>query len=597
MVSSHTALTRIAARGRSIALAGGLLVSLSLFAVWAEISTASSTVDASRVSRLAVAYQRAGFALSGLEGAIAAYRLSPTPHTRQAVLDADDTLRARAAQINQDALTPSDHAVAAQLLAGATGIEPAVHDLLSEVRRGDASAAEETDSARIQPTLEHMRNVDVAHGTGTRRSLFAGLSAVRHSQSVVLVATGVMFVLGTMLLIALSTVSGYRRRLDRVRRAEMERLRGAALTDSLTELPNLRAFHDRLDRLSAADEPVCLIMLDLDDLKVTNDRLGHQAGDQLLGALADRLAAACADRPANAFRVGGDEFAVIVERSSAADGFYLCQDLRRPSDGGAGAPLVLATAGVAESTPGWHKDEVIRRADRALIEAKRSHRGTLVYSPDMHSQATPVEALDRHNAATLATALARAVDAKDSYTHSHCETVAELCAMIADRLGLPPRRVAQVRLAGLLHDVGKIGVADGILQKPGPLTEQEFAVMQTHTTLGCHIVSAAELYDEAGWILHHHERMDGCGYPDGLDAEEIPLESRIIMVADTFEAITADRPYRDRRSISEALAELHRHAGTQFDARCVLALEAVITSGEIDAGPYPAKPARLLRAA
>ncbi|HEX5260447.1 MAG TPA: diguanylate cyclase [Gaiellales bacterium] len=596
MVSSHTALTRLAARGRSIAMAGGLLVGLSLFAVWAEISTASSTADASQVSRLVVAYQQAGFALSGLEGAIAAYRLSPSPANRQAVLAADDTLRARAAQINQDGLTPSDHQVAAQLLAGARRIEPAVRDLLAEVGQGDASAAEATNATRIQPQLEHMRAVDIAQGTGTRRSMFAGLSAVRRSQSVVLVATGVMFMLGTMLLIALTTVGGYRRRLDRVRQAELERLRGAALTDSLTQLPNLRAFHDRLDRLSAGGDPICLIMLDLDDLKVTNDRFGHQAGDQLLGALADRLAAACADRPADAFRVGGDEFAVIVERSSAADGFYLCQSLRRPGEE-RGTPVVLATAGVAESTPGWRKDDVIRRADRALIEAKRSHRGTLVYSPDMQSEATPVEALDRHNAATLATALARAVDAKDAYTHSHCETVAELCAMIAGQLGLPPRRVAQVRLAGLLHDVGKIGVPDGILHKPGPLTEHEFAVMQTHTTLGGHIVSAAELYEEAGWILHHHERMDGRGYPDGLGSAEIPLESRIIMVADTFEAITADRPYRDRRSISEALAELHRHAGSQFDPRCVAALKAVITSGEIDAGPYRAKPARLLRAA
>jgi diguanylate cyclase (GGDEF)-like protein len=596
MVSSHTALTRLAARGRSIALAGGLLVGLSLFAVWAEISTASSTVDASRVSQLVVAYQRAGFAVSDLEGAIAAYRLSPSPANRRAVLDADETLRARAGQIDKDGLTPSDHRVAAQLLAGANSVEPAVRDLLAEVGRGDASAAEATDSGRIQPELQRMRAIDIAQGTGTRRSMFAGLSAVRHSQSVVLVATGVMFVLGTMLLIALSTVGGYRRRLDRVRRAELERLRGAALTDSLTRLPNLRAFHDRLDRLSAEGDPICLIMLDLDDLKVTNDRFGHQAGDQLLESLADRLSAACADRPAGAFRVGGDEFAVIVERSSAADGFYLCQDLRRPAVE-SGTPVVLATAGIAESAAGWRKDEVIGRADRALIEAKRSHRGTLVYSPDMQSEATPVEALDRHNAATLATALARAVDAKDAYTHSHCETVAELCAMIAGQLGLPPRRVAQVRLAGLLHDVGKIGVADGILHKPGPLTRDEFAVMQTHTTLGCHIVSAAELYDEAGWILHHHERMDGGGYPDALAAADIPLESRIIMVADTFEAITADRPYRDRRSIAEALAELHRHAGTQFDPRCVDALEAVITAGEIDAGPYPAKPARLLRAA
>ena len=155
----------------------------------------------------------------------------------------------------------------------------------------------------------------------------------------------------------------------------------------------------------------------------------------------------------------------------------------------------------------------------------------------------------KHHVTTLASALARAVDAKDAYTHSHCETVAELCALIATEIGMPADRVAKVRLAGLLHDVGKIGISDAILQKPGSLTVDEFEVMKTHPTLGCHIVSAAELYQESEWILHHHERLDGRGYPEGLRGEEIPLESRIIMVADAFEAITADRPYRDRRSV------------------------------------------------
>jgi putative nucleotidyltransferase with HDIG domain len=190
--------------------------------------------------------------------------------------------------------------------------------------------------------------------------------------------------------------------------------------------------------------------------------------------------------------------------------------------------------------------------------------------------------------ATLASALARAVDAKDAYTHSHCETVAELCAMIATELGLAPERVAQVRLAGLLHDVGKIGISDAILQKPGPLTDEEFRVMRTHPSLGSHIVSAAELYQEAGWIHHHHERVDGRGYPDGLGGKSIPLESRIIMVADAFEAITADRPYRDRRSVSEALVELNRHAGTQFDITCLRALERIITGGAVVIRPVEA---------
>ena len=138
------------------------------------------------------------------------------------------------------------------------------------------------------------------------------------------------------------------------------------------------------------------------------------------------------------------------------------------------------------------------------------------------------------------------------------------------------RHIGRLRLAGLLHDVGKIGITDTILQKPGPLTDDEFTIMKTHTRLGHAIVTAAECPTEAEWILHHHERVDGGGYPDGLAGERIPLESRIILVADAFEAITADRPYRMHRSADAAMVELERNAGTQFDRDCVAALGRVV---------------------
>ena len=185
----------------------------------------------------------------------------------------------------------------------------------------------------------------------------------------------------------------------------------------------------------------------------------------------------------------------------------------------------------------------MRRADLALIQAKRMNRGAMIYTPDLEPiLQSPDEAEESRHRATLATALARAVDAKDAYTHSHCETVAELCAMIGHELGLDASHLSRLRLAGLLHDVGKIGITDSILHKPGPLTAEEYEVMKAHPKLGHDIVVAAERHDEARWILHHHERIDGAGYPAGLSGDRIPLESRIILVADAFEAITADRP-------------------------------------------------------
>jgi HD-GYP domain-containing protein (c-di-GMP phosphodiesterase class II) len=145
---------------------------------------------------------------------------------------------------------------------------------------------------------------------------------------------------------------------------------------------------------------------------------------------------------------------------------------------------------------------------------------------------------------------------------------------MAVELGFEDAQVFKIRLAGLLHDVGKIGVSDAILQKPGRLTDAEFDLMKAHPELGAHILAAAELHEEAAWVLAHHERLDGKGYPHG--GTTAPLEARIISVADAFEAIVSERPYREARSASEALDELARCADTQFDRRCVQALSSVL---------------------
>ena len=137
-------------------------------------------------------------------------------------------------------------------------------------------------------------------------------------------------------------------------------------------------------------------------------------------------------------------------------------------------------------------------------------------------------------------------------------------------------RVESIRMAGLLHDVGKIGIRDAILLKPGPLSRDELAVMRRHSELGRAIIAGAGMTDIADWVGHLHERIDGRGYPDGLAGDQIPLESRIILVADAFEAMTSDRPYRSARPGDEALAELERGAGTQFDPACVGALRRAL---------------------
>jgi putative nucleotidyltransferase with HDIG domain len=238
---------------------------------------------------------------------------------------------------------------------------------------------------------------------------------------------------------------------------------------------------------------------------------------------------------------------------------------------------ITASAGVAEF-PGHAADpaELVAVSDRALQAAKALGRDrAVIYSPEVTSTVGAVAGKRSvESQAQLATvlSLAEALDQRDSYTAKHSQTVGMLCELMARELGLDEARVQRVHLAGILHDIGKIGVPDSILRKPGKLSTDEMDQMRRHPELGARILASDELDDVRGWILAHHERPDGTGYPKGLTSEEIPIEASILAVGDAYEAMTSDRVYR--RSIGEKAArhELRRRAGTQFDERVVDAL-------------------------
>jgi HD-GYP domain-containing protein (c-di-GMP phosphodiesterase class II) len=297
--------------------------------------------------------------------------------------------------------------------------------------------------------------------------------------------------------------------------------------------------------------------------------------------VAAAVEAAC-DATASAFRIGGDELAMVLPQTGAARARAVAESVAL-----AVAELDLGLTvsyGVSEwPEDGPSKALLLFNSDRALYAAKpepgERSRGRAP-EPPAHARADAVgHGPRRRQLRSVTNALARAVDAKDSYTRSHSETVAQLCVLIGQDLGFHGARLEQLRLAGLLHDVGKIGITDAILQKSGPLTGEEYEVMKTHTTLGHRIVCGAELEEEAEWILHHHERPDGGGYPHALRGAEVPTESRVILVADAFEAMTSDRPYRRGRPMGDALAELERYAGTQFDSACVEGLRTALSRG------------------
>ena len=561
------------------------VVTLVVGALMAAKSASDASAQIQRGSALGLAYQNARSAMFDEQNAEAAYWAAPGAAVAARVNGAAASVVSALHAVDSRA-QPADRAAVARALTEQSQVRREFAQLQQAVATGDSSEAAGRQGALL-PELRAMNGTVAGASDQIQRELLASLSAARRAEATVLVATVFAFVFGALLVAAGLSALYYKRRFDAARDVELEQMRLAALTDSLTGLRNLRAFQDDLARMVNAAEPVCLTMLNLDGLRELNERHGHPAGDEHIRLVAAALASETGDACA-AYRIGGERFAVVMPARRPLDGVYLVASLlQRLRTKGGGDPAAC-TGGVAEMVPGIDRDGLVRRAGVALVEARRAHRQALVYTAEMEARVgTPIELRRRGDLDGLATALARAVDAKDPYTHSHCETVSELAAMIAEELGLAPHRVARVRLAGLLHDVGKIGIPDAILGKPGPLTDAEYETMKQHPTLGHHILSAAELTDIAEWIRHHHERIDGCGYPDGLAGDAIPFESRILMVADAFEAITADRPYRDRRSIGEAMVELERHSGTQFDPRCLAALERVVGPGPVVAELVP----------
>ena len=232
-------------------------------------------------------------------------------------------------------------------------------------------------------------------------------------------------------------------------------------------------------------------------------------------------------------------------------------------------------------------DDLLRAADEALYAAKALGRDrSVLHSAEIEGILGARRAHERsRDEAHLATVLnlAEALDMRDTGTARHSQTVGRYCELMATELGLPRERVERLRLAGVLHDIGKIGVPDAILRKPGPLTDDEFDEMRKHPEIGARILGGSGLDDVRRWILAHHERPDGRGYPRRLSGHEIPLEAKIVAVADAYEAMTSDRVYRKAIGADAARRELRDGSGTQFDARVVTAfLEALERKPEPD---------------
>jgi diguanylate cyclase (GGDEF)-like protein len=374
---------------------------------------------------------------------------------------------------------------------------------------------------------------------------------------------------------------------------QLEHLRHLAAHDPVTGLRNRRDLEPRIEDEIAASGALSVLVCDLDDFRRVNEELGQDTGDEVLRRFADVLRRSTRDSDVPT-RLEGGEFVVVLRDTDRVAAIAVAERLRlsvREEFADLPLPVSVSVGLAATGTSLDTASEVLRAAHRALDATKRLGRDRAV--PFTAQSPGYLEGLGGDSAATgsadqLAAAmlLAETLDLRDAGTARHSHTVGQLAEQTGRHLGWPADRIERLQAAGVLHDIGKLGIPDAILQKPAALEDDEWQEMRRHPEIGARILEHANLGDIAEWVRAHHERIDGRGYPAGLAGSAIPPEARILAVADAYEAMTADRPYRRSLGADAAEAELRRAAGTQFDADVVDALLEAIADGD-DAVPSP----------
>jgi diguanylate cyclase (GGDEF)-like protein/putative nucleotidyltransferase with HDIG domain len=353
-----------------------------------------------------------------------------------------------------------------------------------------------------------------------------------------------------------------------------------ARTDDRTGLLTLDAFRGDAEAVLAhavnAEQPASLALVDIDHFRSLNARRGQAAGDAALRAVAERLKALT--RVTDVLgRTGADELAVLMPSTPLAGAHACCERLIAGLEEAEipQAGFITVSAGVATYRPGTTVERLIAAAARGLDRA-RADGGARADARPAEGGVDPFRA-QAHVIEALATALVE----RDRYTGEHSAFVVEMAKTVAAALGLDEVDVERVGCAALLHDIGKVGVPDRILHKTGPLAGEEWELMREHPVIGERILRAIPgMGGVARMVRHEHEWFDGSGYPDGLAGDAIPLGSRIILACDAYHAMTSDRPYRAAMPHVDAVADLVRCAGTQFDPRVVTALVGYLGDDE-----------------
>jgi diguanylate cyclase (GGDEF)-like protein len=375
----------------------------------------------------------------------------------------------------------------------------------------------------------------------------------------------------------------------------LQEVRDLSQRDSLTNLYNhgffFEAVGNELRRAKRYHHNVCCLMVDLDYFKRVNDTHGHLVGDRILQALAGSMKRFFREGDVVA-RYGGEEFSVLLLNIFYDDAFRVAERFRQriesqPFETGAGALKVTVSIGVCSLLEDGVEDDekLVALADAALYEAKaRGRNNTVTYREMVRESRVARETSGDDAQYGLAQSTQRAyleavralvtmIEDKDPWTREHSLNVLRYATLIARELALPDNEIEVIGNAAILHDLGKLGISDTILQKPGRLTEEEWVVMKTHPNAAVQLLQKGSYCRrERELILYHHERWDGTGYPKGLRGRDIPFGARVIAVADAYDAMRSHRHYREPLGIAQAVEELVGNAGTQFDPNAVAAL-------------------------
>ncbi|RMC99842.1 diguanylate cyclase [Clostridium autoethanogenum] len=335
-------------------------------------------------------------------------------------------------------------------------------------------------------------------------------------------------------------------------RKNQKKIEFLSYNDQLTGLYNRRFFEEELERLNNKQNlPLTIIMADVNGLKLINDSFGHATGDELLKKVSSVMLNACGDKGIIS-RVGGDEFVILLPKTNELE---VGKILRRISELASKEKVESINLSISFGFAAkYHEDddvfEVLKKAEDFMYKKK------LFESPSMRGKTI--------------SAIINTLHEKNKREEQHSHRVSEYCNLLGKAMNLPDGEIQELKTVGLLHDIGKVAIDENILNKPGKLTDEEWEEIKRHPEIGYRILSSVnDMAEMSEYVLAHHERWDGKGYPKGLKGDQIPLKSRIIAIADAFDAMISERAYRSALSKEIAVEELIKNAGIQFDPELV----------------------------